>query len=537
MGRFGEDPSRAGALGIPLDLNEADPGFCGGLIGYRRYVKLFQGDIFSASPSNGLLIMRLTIFSRLILGYLLLFALIVAVSVYAILKLHEFNVSTRHILNIDNRVLDYEETLSHSLLGELRYEKKFVITGDRALYEQFEGARDEFNKALNGASAIVDTPDKREVLDRIRANHRRYQSLVAEEVGFLREKRPYGVKWYEREKEKATDNILEDLEKLEEFSRKDIYGRMKTLRDAGGSAWMLAIIMAGVALLVCVVISVVITRSITKPLNGLMEKTKEISAGVFNCNLDTSSLPEVSALIRAFNSMCDRLRDVDRMKSEFFSTMSHELRTPLTSIKEGTSLLLDGVGGPTTDKQKKLLSIISAESRRLIELVNSVLDLSKMEAGMMTYRLEPGSLAPLIHQAVSEIGPLAESKKISLATKVEEGMPLTRFDGERLLQVLRNLLGNAVKFTPDGGNVTVSARMVNREVEVSVIDTGPGIPSNSLTAIFNKFEQGPPTGPRGMRGTGLGLAISKHIILSHGGRIWAESELGRGSTFIFVLPL
>jgi two-component system sensor histidine kinase GlrK len=234
--------------------------------------------------------------------------------------------------------------------------------------------------------------------------------------------------------------------------------------------------------------------------------------------------------------MCQKLSELDRLKSDFFASMSHELRTPLTSIKEGTGLLLEGVGGATTEKQRKLLTILAEESNRLIGLVNSLLDLSKMEAGMMNYSFEKASLAPLIKKAVGEITPLVEAKEIRLETEIAEGLPTVKLDRERILQALRNLLGNAVKFTPKAGRVTVVARPINGKVEVSFRDTGPGIPTENLTTIFDKFHQGSTTGGFSANGSGLGLAIAKHVIVSHGGEIWAENHPEQGSTFIFVLP-
>jgi len=160
-----------------------------------------------------------------------------------------------------------------------------------------------------------------------------------------------------------------------------------------------------------------------------------------------------------------------------------------------------------------------------------------MEAGMMAYTFESTPLAPLVDKAMLEIAPLVEAKKISLEKRIDEKLPILKIDRERILQALRNLIGNAVKFTPDKGQVTVLARPVDHGVEVSVVDTGPGIPPENLTTIFNKFQQATPSGPSQASGTGLGLAVVRHIISSHGGRIWAESEPGQGSTFTFVLPV
>jgi two-component system sensor histidine kinase GlrK len=267
----------------------------------------------------------------------------------------------------------------------------------------------------------------------------------------------------------------------------------------------------------------------------LKTKTREIAQGRFEGGLNIKSPPELGELAAAFNLMCERLKELERMKADFFSSMSHELRTPLTSIKEGTGLLLDGVGGETTDKQRKLLAILAEESNRLIAVVNSLLDLSKMEAGMMSYEFDLVTIEPLIRRAIAEITPLVEAKQIELESSLNPSLPALRLDPERILQVLRNLLGNAVKFTPKGGRVSVVAAAVNGNLQVSVADSGPGVPAESLTTIFEKFSQGSHKGANTRNGTGLGLAIAKNIIKSHGGEIWAESQVGRGSTFVFVL--
>jgi len=171
----------------------------------------------------------------------------------------------------------------------------------------------------------------------------------------------------------------------------------------------------------------------------------------------------------------------------------------------------------------------------LISLVNSLLDLSKMEAGMMAYDFTLTHFDPLLKRAVGEIAPLLEAKQILLESGIDKALPALRMDAERILQVLRNLLGNAVKFTPKGGQVRVVVKAADGKLEVAVQDSGPGIAAESLLSIFEKFNQGDHNGNARL-GTGLGLAIAKSIILSHGGKIWAESQVGHGSKFIFVLP-
>jgi len=469
------------------------------------------------------------------IGHFAVFFLVILVSVYAILRLHQLNSGTHHILDVDNRILDYQEKLADSVLSQLRYEKKYVLTKDILLYEQFLSAKGDFTKFISEILLVVDTPEKKESLIRVKNHHQRFQSLIDREIEHVRGNQSYPKRWSEQEMEKASDGILEELKKLEGYARRDIQQRMKMLGESSASARKLVITMSAIAIVLVIVTSFFITRSITRPLTILMEKTKEISKGVFDDHLDIPSPPEISELTKAFNSMCGKLKMVDKMKSDFFSSMSHELRTPLTSIKEGINLLREGVGGAIPEKQKRLLAILSEESKRLIDVVNSLLDLSKMEAGMMTYTFESGSLAPLIERATTEVIPLIEARKITLKTKIDEKLPVIKIDREKILQVLRNLIGNAVKFTPEGGQVRVVARLMNRGVEVSVSDTGPGITKENLTTIFEKFRQAHLKNSDYIRGTGLGLAIVKHVITAHGGKVWAESELGQGSSFIFVL--
>jgi len=171
----------------------------------------------------------------------------------------------------------------------------------------------------------------------------------------------------------------------------------------------------------------------------------------------------------------------------------------------------------------------------LIEHVNSLLDLSKMEAGIIDFNFAAGDVKPIVQRAASEIEPLYAARSITFEFHETGKTPSVRMDGERVLQVMRNLLGNAVKFTPDGGRIAVSLKPVAGGVEISVADSGPGIPEEDRTAIFDKYRQSATQAYSGGTGTGLGLSIAKHVVDAHGGRIWVESELGRGSTFTVFL--
>ena len=478
---------------------------------------------------------HLSLFSRLTLGYLAIFLMVAGASSYAILMLRHVGELTETILRVDNQILEDEKVLADLLLGQSRAEQKFVITKDEAWRLQYNRLQNDFEARMKSALALHDSSVK-PILKVIDWHYRDYLAVVDDEARLVRARKAYAAAQYQRDKNARVDSMLSSFEKLRAGQQREIYSKVANLASVADRAQEVAVTITLICLLVIVLMSLLVTRSITRPIDLLKAQTSEIAAGNFSAPEPVQSPPEIRALAESLNAMGEKLRQIDRLKADFFATMSHELRTPLTSIKEGTGLLLEEVGGPTTAKQQKLLGIIAEESNRLISLVSSLMDLSKLDAGMMSYNFMVTSFDPLLKQATVEIAPLVEAKRISLESAVDGTLPPVRVDAERILQVLRNLLGNAIKFTPKGGRVTVIAKATDGQLEVAVQDSGPGIAAESLLSIFEKFNQGDRRSDAAHVGTGLGLAIAKSIILSHGGKIWAESELGRGSKFVFVLP-
>jgi two-component system sensor histidine kinase GlrK len=448
----------------------------------------------------------------------------------------QINKVTQSILTINNQMLDYSEKLLDLIYSQVRYEKKFIISKDEIFYSEFLRLRNDFDRYLEEITQIADFSPTDLTLKKIKEFYQNYQSLVHEEATYLKAGYPDSYLSFNQKKEEVTQSIISEIEKLKTTIRQNATSKIKILYEIGKKLRQMGMVMTGTFIIIGILVSLFINRSITTPVSILKKKTKEIGQGNFQGNLNLSSPPELAELAGAFNLMCNKLNELDKMKSDFFSFITHELRTPLSTIKMGMDLLRDGAEGPVTEGQKELLTIIEKESYRLIGLVNSLLDLSKMEAGMMSFHLQPQNIAPLIDQTIKELGPLVDSKKIIFERMVKEGLPNVKIDSERILQALRNIIGNAVKFTPEGGRVKVSARSVDHGVEVSIADTGPGIPKENLITIFEKFQQAITDRTLPTQGTGLGLAIAKQIIIHHGGKIWAESQLGHGSTFIFFLP-
>ncbi len=479
--------------------------------------------------------MQWSIFSRLMTGYVVLLALATAVSVYAITQLIYVRDVTQSVIMTDNPLLDLHKNLSDALLSEERYEKKYVIMHDPVLYEGFLKSGDAFERSLRDASALAETSELKRVLSRAAELHVVYRKLVQEEASYLGTGRQYAAARYHGEKERIVSELSDELMKVRSISQQSIVDKVKKLSAAGARATRAVMITTAAALAVGIILSIIITASITAPLAEMQRKMSEISNGIPDVALNITSPPEIAALGRSFTLMCGKLKELDKLKTDFYTLMSHELRTPLSSIKESTSLFLEGRGGAVTEKQKKLLTIIAEESNRMIDLVNSLLDISKLEAGMVAYSFTMAELNPLIVRAVTEMTPLAEAKGIRIENKLSE-IPLLSLDAEKMLQVLRNLLGNALKFTPRNGLVVISSFPGEQKVCVSVTDTGPGIAPDQAAVIFEKYRQAEVAGQQKIQGTGLGLAIVKHIVQDHGGAVWVDSDHGRGSTFTFALP-
>ena len=260
-------------------------------------------------------------------------------------------------------------------------------------------------------------------------------------------------------------------------------------------------------------------------------------------------MDDISAIERALNLIVEQLsrqvyriqgelreqKIIDQFKDEFVSTVSHELRTPLSVAKEGISLLLDGVPGRISEKQKNVLFIAKSNIDRLGRIINDLLDISKIEAGKFELRKKKINVSDLVKHVAVSMSPVVEQKGLNLKTSLPKSRLVVCADADRIIQVLMNLVGNAVKFTKEG-HVRISARSTDGEVECAVEDTGMGIADDDFGRLFQKFVQIKKTGSGGQHGTGLGLVIAKNIVELHGGEISVQSQPDVGSRFVFTLP-
>jgi len=317
------------------------------------------------------------------------------------------------------------------------------------------------------------------------------------------------------------------------------------------------------ALLIMTGSYLIIRYVIVKPVKHLKEVSDAISAGELNVRSEIQTGDEFEDLSHAFNrmlrnlvSMQDRLRKVNtdldhkvdelaranlalyesnRLKSDFMATMSHELRTPLNSILGFSEVLLSGDG--LNDKQHRWVGNIQTSGERLLNLINDILDLAKIEAGKMEVRLENFPIGDVCEGQLNMFRPLAQKKNIDMRSQVDAEIPLLRQDPLKLTQILSNLLSNAIKFTPEGGRVLLKAEADKHQVVLTVIDTGVGIAPEDQELVFERFRQAGNPMTREHAGTGLGLSIVRELAKLLGGEVTLHSELGRGSTFTVRIPI
>jgi histidine kinase len=286
---------------------------------------------------------------------------------------------------------------------------------------------------------------------------------------------------------------------------------------------------------VAIIVSLLLTRRVIAPLRAMMNASQRVAQGRYEERVQVQSADELGQLATRFNQMAEKLEQVESMRRRLIGDVSHELRTPLTAIQGSMEGLMDGVLPATHETFQQ----IHAEANRLNRLVDDLQELSRVEAHAYELDLQPMDIAPMLQTIVKRFSPQLEARRISLHLNLPADIPRILADGDRALQVLTNLVTNAIQHSPVDGQVLVSASRVDDEVQFSVRDHGIGIPSEHLAHIFDRFYRVDKSRSRSSGGgSGIGLTIAKHFVEAMGGRIWAESDgESKGSVFNFTLPL
>jgi len=289
------------------------------------------------------------------------------------------------------------------------------------------------------------------------------------------------------------------------------------------------------AMLVAIALSLYFSRSVIAPVHAMSQATQRIADGRYDERVRVNGSDELAQLALYFNQMAEKLNQIESMRRRLIGDVSHELRTPLTAIKGSMEGLMDGVL-PATDET---FQQVHAEADRLNRLVDDLQELSRVEARAYQLDIRPLDVSTLARTVTKRLAPHSESKRISLNLELAPDLPHVLADEDRAVQVLTNLTGNALHYTPEGGRITISAKQVGNEVQIAVRDTGIGIPHEHLSHIFDRFYRVDKSRSRQSGGgSGIGLTIARALVEAHGGHIWAESAGdGKGSLFAFTVPI
>ena len=289
------------------------------------------------------------------------------------------------------------------------------------------------------------------------------------------------------------------------------------------------------SVLAALLVSWFLSRRIVAPVQTLSAASQSIAEGHYDERVQVNGADEIAQLATRFNQMATQLEQVESMRRQLIGDVTHELRTPLTSIKGYMEGLVDGVLPSTPE----IFNQIHREADRLSRLVDDLQELSRVEAKAYSLDVHSVTVSSLVQTTIKRLSPQARDKRIALRSNLPADLPLLLVDEDRITQVLVNLVANAIQYTPEGGDVTISAGRQADEIHISVTDTGIGIPAEHIDNLFTRFYRVDKSRSRNAGGgSGIGLTIARHLIEAHGGRIWAESNGdGQGSTFTFSLKI
>jgi histidine kinase len=417
--------------------------------------------------------------------------------------------------------------------GLARLEARMLILRDAAYAAAWKERMAQVREDLTRLSLLVTAPSQTVLLSEARLAFDAYEEVVAREQELTASgQRQLALEVAQTESSVLIEQVEGALGRLIEDIHSAARGAQRDAARLESRTWTGVLVALGAAVGLAFLAAALIVLRLTRSLRALSVATSALATGSFREPVKVEGRDEVAALALAFNRMAERLQQIDRLKETFLAAVSHELRSPLTSIREAGHLLHDGVPGSLNPKQVRLVAIIEKGADRLLRLVNQILDLSRLRAGMLTVARMPLALDRVVAKAVEELRPQAEDAGLVLALE-RVG---TRFDflgdEDRLVQVVVNLVSNSIRFTPSGGRVTARVIDADHEVEIQVEDTGVGIPAAALPHIFGWYEQA----HRDRGGTGLGLPIVRGLVAAHGGRVTVESQEGKGSRFTVLLP-
>jgi signal transduction histidine kinase len=482
--------------------------------------------------------------AKIFLAFSLVILVLAGIAAWSLNEIGKLNIADQPITLTAPEALLRAVSLREALSTAKRVDMRSLVFADQAYTDISISVARLIAQEFERLVGILSTEEEETLLRHAATDFRAYYASVTE----ARELRKSGnamraEKMMREDAEPVIDRVVEDLDRLIQIARTTLDKTQTEAKDALGKArieiealrsrtWKAVTTAMIVAVLTALAGTAVIAYRMNRALARLSDATKAVAEGAFHEPLKIDTRDEIGALAMSFNNMAARLREIDEMKEKFYATVSHELRSPLNAMREAARLIGAKTSGPLTDKQQRLLEIFQKGTERLLRLVNEVLDLSRANTGMLP--VERGWFVPeaAVRHAIEELRPRAEQRGIALRVESDSESVRMLGDEDRVVQVVVNLVGNSLRFTPPGGSVTVRLRHTDTEIRIEVEDTGIGIPAAFLPLVFDRFSQA----HSGKGGTGLGLAIVKSLVEAHDGQVTVESQEGKGARFTVSLP-
>jgi len=471
---------------------------------------------------------------KLFLWYLVLVSIFYGTILILFFHIQQIMTISENVANRNYRISSASKKMIDSLLWMAESESKYDLLKKEDYKEYFVAAQREFEANLT--KILLLEPSGGGDNEPWKQLYRDYVAQLPDAGKGSVEEDPAKTLW-------IPETVINDWIKIISNARgeneQQIEEQMLVLNERGRMAVRFGFVGLGFSILVGLLGSVFLTHSMNRPLRELRRGIRAISGGGLTEPIRIQSRDEFGELAGAFNEMATLLKQEEQMRSDFISMLSHEIRTPLTSIRESVNMIAEELMGPINERQRRFLEIAGGEIERISDLLSHLMQVSRLEAGALKIDLRPLDPAVFTANCIYRVGPAAEAKGITISAQLPSQLPLIMGDPDNLQQVLLNLLGNAIKFSPPNTEVVVAVTSASRtdglELEFSVADAGPGIPEAEQPLVFHKYYRS--AGARDqVDGVGLGLSISKYIVEAHGGMIWVKSRLGEGSTFGFTLP-
>ena len=459
---------------------------------------------------------------------------LVGVAAVSLLAMNRLVTVNRDIATRSVPALKMENSARDSLDRLARLEARYMIRNDRAYVEAWAERADQVAADLDRLGPFLTTTDEREARAVAAGAFAAYRRHFDAAQGLMAHGHPDRARRVSegpgRQAMQITESSLERLLGATEAALARSQVEAGALEGRTRTAVVTAL---AASLLAALGASALLAHRMTRSLRRLSAATTELAeSGVVTAPLPVDRQDEIGDLARSFNRMADRLQDVERQKQESFSHISHDLRNPLTAIQAAAQVLLSRARGPLEPPQANLVQIIGDCSHRMLGLINQILEFTRLRAQAVTIERKVVDLAKLAAHALDEAQAQAEQAGLVVESIVDGSDFEVEGDEDGLMRVVGNLVGNAIKFTPRGGSVKVLLADAGERLELSVEDTGLGIPADALPRIFDPYRRA----HHGPKGSGLGLAVVKGLVEAHGGRIEVESEEGKGSCFTVSLP-